>query len=204
MTLPPGSGGAPPLAVLVSKMLGALATCESFAVQMNPIRALPGGYDYYGRGGGLAREWGATIEQGFQAERKGTLEVNNPRPALGFGVCSCCLRALAPRGGVGGCRAHRGTPAWRPSAGTTSGTGSSLAAGLAALSSPLKVRLMRTANDATLRWAFGSVPGVGKAATPAIPVCGTQHVAPPCLWWGLAARSVCSRRDLPAIVTRVL
>lgn len=84
ITLPPGSGGSPPLAVLVSKMLGALATCESFAVQMNPIRALPGGYDYYGRGGGLAREWDATIEQGFQAERKGTLEVKNPGPHWGL------------------------------------------------------------------------------------------------------------------------
>jgi hypothetical protein len=44
------------MALLVSKMLGALATCETFAIQINPVRA-PATYDYYGRGGGgLSRE----------------------------------------------------------------------------------------------------------------------------------------------------
>jgi hypothetical protein len=54
VALPPGSGGTPPLAVLLQKLLGALAATEKFAVQLNPITvqpSMPSSYGYYPRAG---------------------------------------------------------------------------------------------------------------------------------------------------------
>ncbi|KAL4436702.1 hypothetical protein ABPG75_003841 [Micractinium tetrahymenae] len=91
--LPEGSGGDPPLRLLVSKLLGALAASEKFVVQLNPIAPPPPSAMLYG--GGYYRAGGL------------------------------------PR--------------------TTSGASSSLAAGLAALSNPFKIRLSRAGDEPGLR-----------------------------------------------------
>lgn len=55
--MPPGSGGDPPLGALVSKLLGALAASEKFAVQLNPISPQPTLSSLYGGyRAGLQRE----------------------------------------------------------------------------------------------------------------------------------------------------
>lgn len=90
--LPEGSGGAPPMEVLVSKLLAALAASEKFAVQLHPVTPVP---------------------------------------------------SLAAMMGY-----------FRPSSElqrSTSAASSSLAAGLAALSNPLKIRLARCGDEAALR-----------------------------------------------------
>lgn len=61
--MPPGSGSDPPLGLLVSKLLAALAASEKFVVQLNPISALPSLGALYGGGyrGGLQRELGVRV-----------------------------------------------------------------------------------------------------------------------------------------------
>lgn len=71
--LPEGSGGDPPLRLLVSQLLAALAASEKFAVQLNPVAPPPPSAMLYGggyyRAGGLSREcWGCWAEAVCVAE----------------------------------------------------------------------------------------------------------------------------------------
>eukprot|EP00887_Chlorella_sp_A99_P008099 scaffold12.g8099.t1 len=91
VALAEGSGGAPPLVVLVAKLLAALAASEKFVVQLNPVGPVP----------------------------------NAMAAMLGYG--------------------YRGTGLQH------SGASSSLSAGLAALSNPLKIRLSRAGDEGALR-----------------------------------------------------
>jgi E3 ubiquitin-protein ligase TRIP12 len=52
IALPPGSGGSPPLAVLVEKIQATLTATEKFEVHTTDIAAVPSAYSFFGGGGG--------------------------------------------------------------------------------------------------------------------------------------------------------